>query len=122
MGADAPTKQQIQLDANVLRGLEVFGVSAQCIDALRAREKQEANDFEVYGDCWESVMFFLMVQTQWIYCAAGWGARRAGLNFSGIESALRISGTARSKWSALFIDLKEIETAVLLADQEKADR
>lgn len=80
------------------------------------------DDCEVHPDCWESVMFFLMVQTQWVYrsvtTAMGSWSVRAGLNYPGVESAARLSGLRRPQLAELFADLRVIELEVLRADAE----
>lgn len=90
-----------------------------------AAEKEEPGfDYEVYEDCWRSVKLFQRVSTQWTWRVrakpAGFGAAmwsvRAGLNYQGVESALRMGGVKRSEWAQLFEDLGVMEQAVLVAE------
>lgn len=125
-GADKPPAP-IQVDGNVKANLLRFGFSEESIEAVLAKEKEAAqlsgasDDFEVYEDNWESWLFYLTVQTQWLYAAGGMGpAQRVGLNYAGVESGARMSGQPRAKWPDLLGDLRVMELAVLHADAELA--
>lgn len=92
------------------------------VDAVPARA-----DFEVHDDVWESLLFFLRVQRQWVFVpvtrvvgmgAAVVDARRWCLNWPGIESVVRLCGLRRAKWAALVDDLAVIEAVVLKAESE----
>lgn len=97
------------------------------IEALQAQDREALEqsvadvDFEVHPDNWDSWLFFLTVQTQWLYAASAMGAQRVGLSYAGVESGARMSGRPRHRWPALLADLKVIEVAVLQADAEMAD-
>lgn len=111
------------VDEEAAQALRRVGVKEEDIDAALAQEAQaeampEIEDFEVYEDCWESVRFFLTVQTQWIF--AGMGAQRVGLNYPGVESGARMAGVRRSLWPGLLADLQVMENAVLEADTKRA--
>ena len=118
----------MRLDESAAEGLRKMGVPEEQIDAQLARGQKDVDDpafdFEVHEDCWPSVMFFLKVQTQWLWMVqsrpAGLGVMvwsvRAGLNYPAVESALRMEGVKRRKWAKLLADLRLIETAVLSAD------
>jgi hypothetical protein len=116
------------MDANVAEGFRKFGMSEAEIEALQEKDRealaqaQEAADFDVYEDNEESWLFFLAVQTQWIYASGGMGWQRMGMNFTGVESGARMAGRPRSTWPALFADLRGIEHAVLQADAERQEK
>lgn len=125
LGVDKPPPQPLRLDDSVAKGLAFFGATSESIEAAQAKEAEAVEvqlDFEVYEDCWESVMFFLMVQTQWCWRLMGGQldgrSVRAGLNYQGVESAARLAGLRRSTCPALFADLRLIELSVLEADAE----
>lgn len=113
------------MDANVVRGLRAMGVGQEEIEgALQAQRQQAAAvaggepDFEVHEDCWESVLFFLRVQTQWRY--RGMEARRCALDYVAVEAAMRMSGVTRRQRAGLLDDMAVMELAVLAADHEAA--
>jgi hypothetical protein len=116
----------------VVQGLRHMGVSAADIEAEQQRQDAAAleiakaagyeEEFEVYEDNWDVWLFFLQVQTQWIYRFDGMHSVRSGLNNSAIESTLRMAGKARRTWPALLADLQVIELAVLAADREMIDK
>lgn len=116
-------------DANVTAGLRRMGVSEEDIEAMLAQQLQQqaeagrqagiAEEFGIYEENWESWQFYLVVQTQWLY--RGMNGRRSGLNYAGVESGIRMAGLARAKWPALLADLRNMELAVLEADNELAD-
>jgi hypothetical protein len=118
-----PAAKSITVDDGVASGLRAMGVSEADIEAAQAAEVTEAapvvDGFEVYEDCWESVLFFLAVQTQWVWSSGGMGApQREGLSYPGVESAARLGGVRRALWPALFADLRVMELAVLNAQGE----
>lgn len=123
-GVDKPAAQPIRLDEGVAEGLRFFGASED--DIRREQEAELENlprpDFEVHEDCWESWLFFMKVQRQWRYVpvSAGMGvtAERCGLNWTGIESVIRLRRVTEDKWDALLDDLLVIEDAVMKADRD----
>jgi hypothetical protein len=118
---DKPPVNPLEIDEGVADGLRRMGVSEADIEAqMRIHRAPEPQDFEVYGDCWESVLFFLTVKTQWVYEMSSMGSRRAGLNYQCVESAARMAGIRRALWPGLFADLLEMEGAVLRADNGMA--
>jgi hypothetical protein len=121
LGVDKPpAAKPITVDDDVAEGMRAMGASEACIEAEQKANAAAAPpvdmDFEVYEDCWESVMFFLAVQTQWVWVGGGMERpRREGLSYPGVESAARLGGVRRSLWPALFADLRVIELEVLAA-------
>lgn len=107
------------VDDGVTAGLRRMGVSEADIEALQCEQAAPPElEFEVYEDCWESVLFFLRVQTQWVY--QGLDGRRAGLNNTAVESTMRMTGVRKARQGALLDDLQEMERAVLMADAQAA--
>lgn len=125
LGVDKPpAAKPITVDDGVASGLRAMGVSEADIEAAQAAEVTDAapvvDGFEVYEDCWESVLFFLAVRTQWVWSSGGMGApQREGLGYPGVESAARLWGVRRALWPALFSDLWEMERVVLEAQAER---
>jgi hypothetical protein len=130
-GADQPkAAPAMRVDDNVAQGLRRFGMSEEDIAELLGTQTEEPEvlDFEVYEDCWESVQFYLKVQTQWTFKTVGTGgglgmlmvAQRVGLNNAAVESTMRMEAVPRRKQAALLADLRVMELAVLEADVEMA--
>lgn len=117
------------MDEGAAEGLRKMGVPEDQIAAQLAKAQADVDnpafDFEVHEECWRSVMLFKTVSTQWVWRAhsrpAGFGALvysvRTGLNYAGVESALRMGGVRRSEWPALLEDLQVMEQAVLAAQE-----
>lgn len=129
LGADVPpVTQPIAVDNGVVEGLQRMGVSAEDIAAAQmakptdpVHEAAAADaDFEVHGDCWQSVMFWQAVEDQWMYLQDGLGGcKRIGLNLSGIESGARLVGLRRSAWPQVFADVREMANEVFRVDAER---
>lgn len=80
---------------------------------------EEANAFAVEPDNWDTWQIFLAVSTQWVWAPMGpGGAARVALNHCALESGLRLMGIKRKRWPDVFADLRLIERAVLVADNE----
>lgn len=132
LGVDKPPAKPLAMDAGVLEGLRVFGVSEADIEAAQAHEVGEVADkvaFEVHEDAWESWLFYLKVQRQWVFVpvtrSVGMGgvcvdAVRYSMNWPGVESVARMSGVRRARWAGLLDDLQLIEDAVLQGEAERA--
>lgn len=121
LGEDKPPAKPITVDDDLAASARAFGATEEEIEAERKKEAQaapEQDEFEVYEDCWESVMFFLRVQTQWVH--KGMDERRAGLNNTAVESTMRMTGVKRAAQAELLEDLQVMERAVLEADAERA--
>ena len=105
-----------------------MGASAAQIERVAAKlggvaQATTSEDVEVPDDIWESWKVFLSVQTQWSWVSGGLGAaRRVALDYTRVESGLRLQGLPRGRWPQVFEDLREIEQAVLSADHERATR
>jgi hypothetical protein len=129
LGVDRPKARPLTVDDDVADGLRRLGVSEEqieeALEVARADELEaQGYDYQVHEDCWQSVLLFLRVGTQWDWLQkakpAGMGvvmwSERAGLNYSRVESALRMGGVERSEWAGLFEDLRAMEVAVLEAE------
>lgn len=80
---------------------------------------EEANACAVEPDNWDTWQTFLAVSTQWVWAPMGMGgAARVALNHCALESGLRLMGIKRKRWPDVFADLRLIERAVLVADNE----
>ena len=83
--------------------------------ALKQLQSQQNNDdFEVFEENWESVVFFLGLNTQWnlIGLPTG-GFHIAGINYQAVQSVLQIQHIPKYKWRSLFLDLQIMEKAAL---------
>lgn len=123
-GADKEAAPAITIDKSLEEGLLFFGMSQADIDAQREQEAGETPperlDFEVHEDCWDSVRFYLRVQTQWVYVSGGLGAMRLGLNYTAVASTMGMCCVKRRDQMALLDDLRCMELAVLDVDAERA--
>ena len=80
----------------------------------QVQAQQHQDDFAVFEDNWESLMFFLRLKTQWnqIPLPAG-GLLVTGLNYQAVQSVLQIQHIPKFKWRGLFLDLQIMEKAAL---------
>lgn len=86
-------------------------------------DADDARAFAVEPDNWDNWLIFLAVSTQWVFVGTGMGGLvRAALNNPGVESGLRMMGIKRKRWPGVFADLRHIERAVLVADNEMRAR
>lgn len=110
----------------MIEGLRRLGASEQDVAAAQAQadaeraQAQALDEFEVHADNWDDWLFFLSVQTQWVYASTGMGSRRTGLNYPAVESAARLQGLPRRLWPQRFEAVQAVERAVLAADAEQA--
>lgn len=66
------------------------------------------------ADCRDAVMTFVACATQWDYLTPGMGKPiPKGLNYSRVESVLRLRGVPRRRWSEVFEDLRYMESIAL---------
>jgi hypothetical protein len=86
-------------------------------------DADHARAFAVEPDNWDNWLIFLAVSTQWVWASMGMGgAARVALNYGAVESALRMQGIKRKRWPGVFADLRHIERAVLVADNDMRAR
>ena len=81
------------VDEEAAAALRRVGVKEADIEAALAQEadEQEAQEpdeeFEVHEDNWQSLLFFLRVQTQWVYFGIGGEPSRIEQHGSGVHHA-----------------------------------
>jgi len=99
------------------------GAPAAAIAAVEAQVEQSeaAADFEVWPDCWQAFEFFRSLRGQWRY-VSGMSTDRTGLDFAAVQVAMTHHPIPRRRQGALFKDMQIMETAVLLADHERAQK
>lgn len=110
-----------QVDETVLDGMRLMGATQTDLDEARAAQlaaQQPDDDYAVHWDVWESWLFFLSVQTQWVH--AGFTGARQCLNWTGIESSARMRRVPAKQLRGFADDLVEIEREVLKTDRELA--
>lgn len=78
--------------------------------ARRSFGGDEFEDCEVWEDNWESAMLFLAVSTQWIVSPMG---QYVGINYTALESTMRMAGIKKKKRASLFDDVGIMESAAL---------
>lgn len=86
---------------------------------VRARPTGE--DFFYHADNEESLFFFFDIDGQWNYIAKLDGVVRTGLNYPGVETAMRLKGVRRKRRAALFTDLQLMERAALKVFLDEAE-
>lgn len=125
---DEPVPVALEVDESAAASMRAFGFSEEQIAQSRqgsgAGERPVNLDYEVHDDCWDSVMFFLKLETQWTWVSVGvpmpFGVMlkpmRSGINRTCVESEMRMRGVKRKRQAALLDDLKVMEDAVLEAE------
>lgn len=68
--------------------------------------------FWVWPDCVPVLRLWSAVVTQWRYSAGG---DRTGLDYAGVEAALRMLAVPRRDWPDLFTDLRIMERSAMEA-------
>lgn len=122
-----PKRRAATVDEGVIEGLRRMGASAQDIEAAQAQMEQarrvqaDADDFEVHADNWDAWMFFLSVQTQWVFASSGLVAQRVAMNYPGVESAARLQRIPQRQWPELFEAVQAVELTVLAVDAKRRE-
>lgn len=80
---------------------------------MRKVQKQTDHDFEVFEDNWESLIFFIELDTQWNIVSGMNGERVTGLHYPSVESAMNIQQIPQENRQELFRDLKVMERSAL---------
>ncbi len=123
---EARPRRRAVVDEGVIEGARRLGASEQELADLQAQadaeraQAQALDVFEVHADNWDDWLFFLSVQTQWVYASTGMGSQRTGLHYPGVESAARLQGLPRRLWPQRFEAVHAVELAVLAADAKQA--
>lgn len=120
-GATQKRRQSVPVDDAIEAGMRAMGATDEQVDLARAERLGAAplaessdDSFEVYEDNWEDWMFFLQVQTQWLY--AGLDGRRVCLNWAGIAAFATMAGLGRRRQARRAEAMGLIELAVLRED------
>jgi Phage related hypothetical protein (DUF1799) len=66
-------------------------------------------DFLVWPENWPAVVFFLKLQTQWVWTMGAC----TGLDYARVEAAMRMYRIARAQQAAMMDDLRVMELAAL---------
>lgn len=106
---DAEQKREM---AEVDAALAAFGLVAEVPEV----EFQEIFLWPCNVKSWT---LFQRLQSQWM--AGGMGGA-TGLNYTGVESALRMMGIKTGKWAKLFADIQLMEHATLEAWDERKNK
>ena len=124
---DRPATTALVVDDGVVEQLRFLNVSEEDIAAELARRdgdaaEAECDAFEVHEDAWDSWLFFLKVQRQWVFVPVSAGldvsSQRMSLNWNGVRALVLLSGVKRKRWEGLIDDLLLIEETVLKAEQD----
>lgn len=67
----------------------------------------------VLAENWETVTVWCSVWRQWRWIPLPMGARRAGLDWQQVESALRLNGLDAARWPKIFRGLEVMQEAAL---------
>lgn len=76
---------------------------------LTLEEAQDAGAVEVWPDCWDSVIAFDAIATQWRYSTDG----PTSLDYAAIQPAFELMDLPRRKWADMFKDIRTMEDAAL---------
>ena len=87
-----------------------MGAPPEVIEEAQRKANPEEEVCWVFEENWNSVLFFFDLQTQWNIGGMG---GYIGLNYPGVESAMRLNEIQRQDRKALFADLRIMELAAL---------
>ena len=69
---------------------------------------------EVWPENWESLVFFVSLETQWSYVMGMTGGGRIGLRYESVYPLLdRLTEGDKAEWNRLFGELRHMERVVL---------
>jgi hypothetical protein len=95
--------------------MAAFGAPADLVSAARSRANED--DFEVLPQNWDAVEVFVSLGTQWkksvVSSPGGGGVFYEGLDYSAVESVIRIFGFKRKRHRELFDAVRVMERAAL---------
>jgi hypothetical protein len=83
------------------------------IEAAQSQLKPPSDDFEVWEENWETLLFFLAVSTQWNVAAGMGGLYYVGMRHEGIAADMAMRGIRGKKAEALAETLRGMEQAAL---------
>lgn len=108
-----PAGGDFDADNEVLAALRKAGAPSAVIDAAR-RSADEAGDFEVWPENWETLKAFLALGRRWTWVAPAMSDPvRVGIPATEIEATLRLLQVRGPARRAMFEDLLEMEQAAL---------
>jgi len=93
-----------------------FGASRESIELIKKQYKS-TDDFEVFADNWDTVIFFSRLSTQWRIAVGMGGGHYLGLDYSGVEAVMRLENIQKKK--TLFADLQIMEREALTVLNKK---
>lgn len=73
------------------------------------------DDVMVFPDCWQSLVVFNSLDTQW----RGGMSGPTGLDYAVLQDVFRFNAIPRKEWPALFADIRVMERAALKVIHEK---
>lgn len=101
------------LDDAALKNLRAAGAPPEIIaqaENKKSTSDVDVDDFEVWPENWESLLFFIRISNCWRIVDGLNGREFVGLDFCQIESVVRLFGfTSEKNDSALYDDLCIIE-------------
>ncbi|SHL10118.1 Phage related hypothetical protein [Nitrosospira sp. Nsp11] len=93
-----------------------MGAPPEVIEEAQRKANPEEEVCWVYEENWNSVLFFFALETQWNIGGMG---GYIGLNYTAVESAMRLNEISRQDRKALFADVRIMELAALPALNKK---
>lgn len=102
--------------------LERNGAPPEVVAAARKQAQPDANDFEVWADCWDAFEFFISLRGEWSYIAGMATVARIGIPSDRIESAMTLKPVPRRRRPKLYADVKLMESAVVAFDRESREK
>lgn len=113
-------QESIRIDEDVIKGLIQANAPPEVIEA--ARRNSEGSDFqgcEVWEENWQSLLFFLAIDTQWIVAPMG---GYIGLNYQSVKSLMWIQSVKKKRRKEIFADLQIIEKTILKIQAERRNK
>lgn len=113
-------QESIRIDDDVIKGLMQANAPPEVIEA--ARRNSEGSDFqecEVWEENWQSLLFFLAIDTQWIVAPMG---GYIGLNYPSIKAVMWIQDIRKKRRKEIFADLQIIEKTILKTQAERRNK
>ncbi|MGF7130523.1 hypothetical protein P3T40_001998 [Paraburkholderia sp. EB58] len=99
-------------DESVVAALAAAGAPVEAVDAARVQAAQD--DCHVWADNWEVFQTFVALSGQWRYLTHPMGPPQTlGLDYSRVESALRLMGFGPKKRIRLFRLIRLMEGEAL---------
>lgn len=103
----------IVVDENIICAMIADGAPQEVIDAAQSNLKPTDDDFEVWQENWNSLLFFLAVSTQWNVAAGMSGLFYVGLNHVALEANMNMRNIKKQNRLQLCNDMQLMERAAL---------